>query len=235
MNDCPNAEMRDRLPDLIHERLEKSVRAVVVAHVADCIDCQEELELLRDLRGALVSRAPRVDVAYIVSALPKPPRVPSVTPLRARQKWTDWRVAAAATLLIVGGSSVVLVNRTQPGAGLDTMGTEVATARVAAPTTSKAPNLGPSVDSPATASSRAGAQSNAVAGKSGNAASGVTPDVVDEQVSGVSDARLAGLNARQLKALLGQLDQMQALPATDPEPVSMRVSATNPDVPEVEW
>ena len=33
MTDCPNAEMRDRLPDLLHERLETSVRAAVMAHV----------------------------------------------------------------------------------------------------------------------------------------------------------------------------------------------------------
>ena len=38
MTDCPNAEMRDRLPDLLHERLETSVRAAVMAHVDQCDD-----------------------------------------------------------------------------------------------------------------------------------------------------------------------------------------------------
>ena len=36
MNDCPNAEIRDRLPDLLHDRLDPSARAAVTAHVATC-------------------------------------------------------------------------------------------------------------------------------------------------------------------------------------------------------
>ena len=59
MNDCSNAEIRDRLPDLLHERLDASARATVAAHVADCADCREELELLRDVRAALAAQTPR--------------------------------------------------------------------------------------------------------------------------------------------------------------------------------
>mgnify|MGYP001149706736 CR=1 FL=1 len=33
MNDCPNAEMRDLLPDLLHDRLPVDVRGEVTAHV----------------------------------------------------------------------------------------------------------------------------------------------------------------------------------------------------------
>ena len=96
MNDCSNAEIRDQLPDLLHDRLTVSARAVVIAHVDGCADCRDELELLRGVRWALVARTPRVDIAYIVGALPKPPRAERPPPSRQR-RWADWRVAAAVT------------------------------------------------------------------------------------------------------------------------------------------
>ena len=60
MNDCPNGDLRDLLPDFLHDRLNAADRAVVEAHLAGCDDCREELELLRNLRGTL-RRAPAVD------------------------------------------------------------------------------------------------------------------------------------------------------------------------------
>ena len=56
MTDCSSAEMRDRLPDLLHERLDPSARAAVMAHVADCQDCDLELALLREARVAICIR-----------------------------------------------------------------------------------------------------------------------------------------------------------------------------------
>ena len=65
MNDCPNAEIRDQLPDLLHDRLDASARAAVTAHVASCVDCRDELELLRGVHGMLIgaraARRRRVD------------------------------------------------------------------------------------------------------------------------------------------------------------------------------
>ena len=105
MNDCPNAEIRDQLPDLLHERLDPSARAAVTAHVAACGDCRDELELLRGIHGMLIERAPRIDVAAVVAALPKP-AAREIRAARPRRTWADWRVAAAVTLLVAGGSSV---------------------------------------------------------------------------------------------------------------------------------
>jgi len=42
VNDCVNAEIRDQLPDLVHERLDASALAIVMAHVDGCIDCRDE-------------------------------------------------------------------------------------------------------------------------------------------------------------------------------------------------
>jgi hypothetical protein len=97
MTDCPNADIRDLLPDLLHGRLENGDRATVEAHLRDCADCRTELELLRGLRGA--APAPRVDVSAIASAIPA---------YRAHRSWASpgWRIAAAIVFLAVGGSSV---------------------------------------------------------------------------------------------------------------------------------
>lgn len=111
MNDCPNAEMRDLLPELLHDRLSAAVRATVTAHVEACVDCREELELLRELRDVMmVAYTPKVNVAYVVNALPAPPAQVLAPAVRGRT-WGGWRVAAAVALLAAGGTSVAVLNR----------------------------------------------------------------------------------------------------------------------------
>lgn len=103
MTDCPNGEVRDLLPDLLHDRLAPAVRREVEAHVRDCADCQAELALLRVMRTSL-RRAPAVDVAAIAAAIP---------PYRAaaRRTWGGWRVAASIAILAAGGTSVAVLQR----------------------------------------------------------------------------------------------------------------------------
>lgn len=98
MTDCPNAEGRDLLPDLLNDRLDGAARARVEAHLRTCEECRGEMELLRNLRAA--APAPRVDVAGIVAALPAP---------RLAWRWTAnaWRIAAAIMVLAAGGSSLL--------------------------------------------------------------------------------------------------------------------------------
>ena len=106
MIDCPNGDVRDLLPDYLHDRLESSARMSVERHLAGCAACREELALLRDLRGTL-QRAPRIDVAAVAAA------IPAYRPA-ARKGWASgWRVAAAITAIAVGGASVALLNRVQ--------------------------------------------------------------------------------------------------------------------------
>ena len=102
MNDCPNGELRDLLPDFLHDRLNAADRAVVEAHLAGCADCRAELELLRTMRGAL-RRTPAIDVSDIVAKIPAY-RAP------ARRSWGGWRAAAAVALIAVGGTSVAIAN-----------------------------------------------------------------------------------------------------------------------------
>jgi anti-sigma factor RsiW len=103
MTDCPKGEVRDLLPDLVHERLAPHVRREVDAHVRSCADCQREVALLRAMRVAL-RRAPAIDVAAVAAAIPAY-RAP------ARRSWASWRVAAAIMILTAGGTSVALLGR----------------------------------------------------------------------------------------------------------------------------
>lgn len=104
MNDCPNGEIRDLLPDLLSGRLGEAEHAEVEAHVRECVDCQEELELLRSMRSAL-RRAPAVDVDRILAGI-SPYRAPAR--LVTSKSWRGWRIAAAVALLAAGGASVVV-------------------------------------------------------------------------------------------------------------------------------
>jgi anti-sigma factor RsiW len=105
MIDCPNGEIRDQLPDFVHDHLNGAARTAVAVHVAHCAACAAELALLRELRGTLRA-APTVDVARIVAALPAPTRV-----LRAERRRSNWRVAAIAALVVGGGSAAILSGR----------------------------------------------------------------------------------------------------------------------------
>jgi anti-sigma factor RsiW len=213
MNDCSNAEMRDRLPDLMHGRLEVRVRAAVAAHLADCADCREELALLRGVHGVLIMRAPAVDVSRIVAALPKPSSRPTrVAPTRSR--WMDWRVAAAVTLLAAGGGSVAIIARTPR------IGSERVSIGAPAQPSGSAVGTAPVAGSPA---------------RSASTASETTLAAVDDPAASTAasaDERLDELNEGQLKTLLDQIDQLEAIPVTDPEPVTIHVNSGTSLSPE---
>lgn len=107
MTDCPNGDVRDLLPDLLNGRLDAAAREGVEAHLGGCETCRQELDLLRGMRLAL-RRAPVVDVDAVIASIPRY-RAP-VRQLPART-WGGWRVAAAVTLLVAGGGSLIVARR----------------------------------------------------------------------------------------------------------------------------
>ena len=112
MSDCANVEMRELLPDLAAGTLDAHTHARVEAHLVDCADCASELETLRLVRRAFAN-APSIDVQRIVAALPQPSAVP-VAGSRSRPsvgRWMDWRIAAALTMITLGGLSVAVTQR----------------------------------------------------------------------------------------------------------------------------
>ena len=208
MNDCVNAEMRDRLPDLLNDRLSANERAEVVAHVAACADCREELEVLRAIRSMLSAPAPRVDVARVVSALPKPPSPATRRP--TTRTWADWRIAAAVTVLAVGGSSVALINRAP----------HVSSAKVEVVQV-------PGVDTPSASRGR-----TVTAATKGTQLPAVVETNQDDDAGGLGmSGHLSDLDDAQLQALINEIEEMQAVPITEPEPVSIRVGTRNASNP----
>jgi hypothetical protein len=206
MTDCPNAEIRDRLPDLLHERLEVSARAAVVAHVEQCEDCRAELVLLREARVALSSGVRSVDVTAIARVVIERTRRPSLaapsTRARARRpSWIDWRIAASVALLVVGAGSYGLIAR---------MHTNPATSVMAQPPSVAAPNeSGPVVVVPAPP----------IQNSASVASSSPAPQAELSAAASVGD-----LSESDLRSLLNELDQIDAVPSTEPEPVNVRVS-----------
>jgi len=228
MNDCPNAEIRDQLPDLLHDRLNPSARAAVLAHVDGCADCREELELLRGVRAAMVAGTPRVNVASIVRALPAPsaPRRATIRPSRPR--WADWRIAATITVLAAGASSVTLLNRAHDASRNTTV-----VPPSAAATALPSPTPAPLAQRPADAApSTTPAQRAPVPSAEQQVAS------VDDQTlppDPAADARLSTLDESQLRTLLTEIQQMKAVPITEPDPVMIQVAPrTSPSAGEGE-
>jgi anti-sigma factor RsiW len=205
MTDCPNAEMRDRLPDLLHERLELSARAVVVAHVEECVECRAELALLREARVALSSGMRTVDVTAIARVVINGTRPPSLAQSSTlvptpRPSWMDWRIAASVALLVVGAGSYAVIARTHTAPAASTIDRPIAVA---------VPNE----------SSRAAVVTGPVQHSAPVASSAPVPQAELSAAGGVGD-----LSESELRSLLNELDQIDAVPSTEPEPVNVRVS-----------
>ncbi len=232
MSDCQNAEIRDLLPELLHDRLDAPTRAQVLAHVNGCADCRSELELLRSMRGSLHRGTPRVDVNRIVAALPKPG---SARPAQRRRAWrvlNDWRIAAAVTFLVAGGTSMVVIHNARDGRRDST---DAAAARPAATVATQTTTR---VDSPSNVRPTAAetASHPAAVAATPNRSLPVTTRPVsrgateavastNDQGASLGNSRIDDLNSRQLKSLLNDIDHMDATPITDPEPVTLRVGA----------
>jgi hypothetical protein len=203
MNDCVNAEVRDQLPDLLHERLEPAVHAAVMTHVEGCADCRAELELLRGVHLMLGKATPSVDVGRIVEALPR--RRP------ARSRWMDWRIAAAAVLIVVGGASLTLIPRRGVQLRPDTTAVAAKAEAPIAPSSVAVP------DQPA--SPRVDTQPSPVQ----QVAAGTSDVAVDrgiEMTGGLSE-----LTEDELRLLLQEIDELEAVPLTEPEPAVIPVTS----------
>jgi hypothetical protein len=123
MVDCPNVEMRDRLPDLANDTLVVAERELVLAHLAECAECTAEIEILRTARLIMLKTTPKVNIAGIVSALPRyGVKSISSAPSVRRTSWANsWRVAAAVTFLAAGIGSYEIIKKEAPVGGPDTV------------------------------------------------------------------------------------------------------------------
>jgi len=214
MFDCANVEMRELLPELVGGTLDAATRARVEQHVSSCAECASELETLRLVRSAYAS-APVVDVRRIVAALPK---VTAVTPTaRAGRgggsltRWIDWRVAAALTMISVGGLSLAVAHRRS---------TDVPRRDSAV--------VGLAVDTAVAHTSRAPATETSPSARNVQRRLPVRPGRTSPVAPAKAQLAFAGgvddLDDASIKALLGALDEMDRAPLApseepDPTPV----------------
>jgi hypothetical protein len=68
MVDCTRDDIRDLLPDLVHDQLGPAERARVEQHLAECADCAAELKLLRSLRAGAFA-TPDVNIDRVAAAV----------------------------------------------------------------------------------------------------------------------------------------------------------------------
>jgi len=210
MFDCANVEMRELLPELAAGTLDAATRARVEKHVASCAECASELETLRLVRAAYAS-APAVDVRRIVAALPKAAPAPRIAPsAQPIKRWMDWRVAAALTMITVGGLSLAVTRRWTSHSSLPDSVVSVSPQDTAGQQT---PALRTPKDTHAT---RADTNKRGVQAARTATAS---PRVQLAFAGGVED-----LDDASIKALLGALDELDRAPLApsaepDPTPV----------------
>jgi hypothetical protein len=191
MNDCQDVTMREALPELVHGLLADAQRAAVEEHLRDCVDCTEELAILRAVLAS--SHAPRVDTVRIANAIPayrpapmtdaligdRPVATPvaAVSPIRSARPRRRWhvdasylRLAAAAAIAAVGISTVTLVARQHGASSADVPGT--------------------------------------------------TRSVASSAAAGVALVGTADLSDAELASLIQDMNSVQALPPAEPEPMS---------------
>lgn len=112
MNDCPDGEIRDLLPDLVHERLDAAAVSRVKTHIIGCAHCSAEMTLLARIRASAERRSPVVNVNRVVTRLP-----------RAGRSSTRWsrniavRLAAGLVVLLASASWLRQASRNDEGQG----------------------------------------------------------------------------------------------------------------------
>lgn len=215
MTECLSAEIRDELPDLIHGRLSPARLTEIEAHIASCAQCAAELAVLRSVVSS-TPMAPPIDVRRIVAALPVAVKhglllhrgngeLPSESTARVGSQSMfsrpALRIAAAVAVVAAGGLSLLVGREVlNPEFQLGRTTVRVDATRVpvtASPT--EAPVL-PSVTQ------------RAVATSPSKPAIGVGSGLLTSEVQQLSDEHLV--------ALLSEMDDLDAVPAAEPETIA---------------
>lgn len=214
MTDCPEGDIRDLLPDYVHDRLNAADRAEVARHVASCAFCAAEVELLGAAQRALSAATPRVDTARIVAALPAPPRAvqrPTIvregaarSTRRPARFVTSWRIAAAIATIAVGGISFTVIR------GIAGSGSEAPVSQTPAPAvqSSQTPAV---VHQPVP---------NSVAVKPAQPpqVSPPTEEVAESAVAIPDGGRMGDLSDDDVQSLLDDIDHLDGVPDASPQP-----------------
>ena len=199
MRECSNEDVRDLLPLLASGRLADDPRGAVESHIAECEACRDELVLLHAARQALAA-APAVDVGRIARAVPPfAANDPKVVPIASRRRGAPgWRIAAAA-LLLIGGTGVVIAYQDR-----------LVVPDASGVTAAAGVHAEPGASSAATTVGRTPRPSQTSAGAGPAAAATEPPQLT-------FGGGLGDLTEADLAALLAALDETDVIPAAEPE------------------
>jgi hypothetical protein len=194
MNKCTDSDVQEMLPDLLHGALAKDEKLRVEAHVATCESCQEDLDVLRTVKGAAVF-APSIDVDRVVRQIPPYRAIVPAVEAPARTRVTSWLVAATLALFLVGGGSVLVKRQNTPPTAASDAGRLVSTQAATPPSSpSKVPDVTPGPK---------------IAG--GTVSSHPHTLALAAEADGLSDGGLV--------QLMNDMDRFDALPGSEPDPV----------------
>lgn len=219
MTDCPNGDVRDLLPELLHGRLDEESRRTVESHLASCADCRAELRLLADMR-AMMDAHPAIDVGAIAAA------VPNAAPARqqTRGQWLGWRTAAAITMLAAGGTSLAVIQRNaEPVRQRDSVALGVHAPISADSGAGVGASGGASVGPIAAGASAASASTSPATRAPSVAAPRVSPASSDARPRelAIAASAVGDLTDRELAALLSHIDALDGVPSPDVESVDL--------------
>jgi hypothetical protein len=126
MSECLNIDLQERLPEYLAEQLDAGTAMSVRRHLMGCSVCREDLAILARVRG-VQPLVPAMDIQRIGQALSavapvhlsrhpaapeglaSPPSMAVPVSRLRKARVAPWKMAASFALLLVGGSSVYLV------------------------------------------------------------------------------------------------------------------------------
>ena len=196
MTKCTDSNIQEMLPDLLHRTLADDARKRVEAHVATCESCQEDLDVLRTVKGAAVF-APSIDVDGVVRRIPPYRTIARTIERPASARVVSWLVAASLALVVLGGGSVLMIqskdSRASNPAGYSRVPSSV--------------TKGPGPTNPSPIESR-------IVDKP------VSPSIATPHPHALALAAEAdGLSDGGLVQLMNDMDRFDALPGSEPDPV----------------
>ena len=191
MNKCTEIEIQEMLPDVLHGSLDGRERARLEAHLLTCESCRGDLDVLRAVKSAAIF-APAIDVDRVVRQIPPYGTMLPGVERPARTRVVQWLVAAAA-VLVVGGSLLVSkqIRTSQPPVAV------VVPESIRIANDPKVVGNSLPVPSPKVTEVSATSRPQALA--------------LSTDVDNLSDGNLV--------QLMKEMDQFDALPAAEPEPV----------------
>ena len=111
MNRCTEIDIKEMLSDLLHVGLDADARARIEAHIASCGECTEELEVLRTVKSA-AEFIPVIDVDRVVRQIPPYRTIVPIAQAPARSRVVSWLVAASLVVVVLGGGSLLMIQKT---------------------------------------------------------------------------------------------------------------------------